>query len=233
MADRPIIFSGPMVQALLQGHKTQTRRVAKIKSISGEMVPIHPPEELIELSDDDFHRGEMHYASTSALSGPYPIRYAVGDRLYVRETFRAPGGGSISTCTKPEHVEFRATPAEWVLDEMDLDHYETQYKWRPAIHMPRDFSRLTLVVTDIRVQPLQDISETDAQAEGVKEITTNIWKDYSEQPLTHMEARDSFKSLWQSLNGKREGATWSDNPWVVAVTFDVEQNNIDQMKSAA
>lgn len=104
-------------------------------------------------------------------------------------------------------IAFRAT---------DDDEMTIPPRWRPGIHMPRWASRLTLHVTDVRVQRLQDISEDDAQAEGCP--------CQSDDDLCGMEAAGWFRDLWDSLNAER--APWSSNPWVVAVTFRPVLGNI-------
>ena len=126
MSDHPIIFSGPMVRSLLDGRKTQTRRVLKPQP-QGEQ-----PKNWTRANDK-------------------AVRYAPGDRLYVRE--------AINKVSTPGDVVYRADFEAGGNDGAGLG-------WRPSIHMPRWASRLTLTVTDVRVQRLQDISEEDARAEG-------------------------------------------------------------------
>jgi hypothetical protein len=110
------------------------------------------------------------------------------------------------------------------------------YSWRPGIHMPRWASRLTLTVLDVRVQRLQDISEEDAIAEGIgsNPVQEGTWIDYPERTSAAgwSDPRKSFRSLWDSINGRREGASWNDNPWVVALSFCVERKNIDAVERA-
>ena len=229
MVDRPILFSAPMVRALLDGRKTQTRRVAKITAIMGNKVAIHPPEELIELEAGEFQRGVMHYASTGALSGPYNIGFAMGDRLWVREAWARtnnvnnqsnwPGRPCLCLCEThcQEVVIYRADgPWEWC----DDDGFSTERSlWKPSIHMPRWASRLTLTVTDVRVERLQDISEADAIAEGA----LLPWSGFDPSSDTRT-ARAEFKFLWDSINCP---GAWEANPWVVVVGFTVGQHNID------
>lgn len=211
MADRPIIFSGPMVRALLDGRKTQTRRVLKLyPSADGKRFTVHPPEELIELEAGEFRAGICHYASTGALSGPYKIGYAVGDRLWVRER--------CLTISGPRYrgVRYLADQA----DDGELDRAAEGGQWdvksRPSIHMPRWASRLTLTVTDVRVQRLQEIGEADAEAEGALRSL-----DVDSCRFTHL---GGFKTIWRTIHGEH---AWVDNPWVVAPTFTVERRNID------
>lgn len=222
MPDRPILFSAPMVRALLAGTKTQTRRVLKVPGIMGGRYPIYPPEEAIELGSGEFRSGVFHYASAGALSGPYSIDFAVGDRLWVKETWR----------TWRIYDEFAPTklPAlSPVFHEADRDNCDRHGKARVSIHMPRWASRLTLTVTDVRVERLQDISRGDAIAEGLTHKPGVIEPDWwmLPEPLhqgTWLSPVAAYRFLWDSINGP---GAWDANPWVVAVSFDVREGNID------
>ena len=248
--DRPILMSAPMVRAILDGRKTQTRRIAKITAIMGNRVSVGPHEELVELDNGEFSRGVMHYSSTSALSGPYPIGYAVGDRAWVRETWAR------HTCAE-DRIYAKGDGHPWgtpiyraTFGAMLAPVCEGFTPWRPSIHMPRWASRLTLLIEDVRVQRLQDISEEDAQAEGVE---WDIWdqaivtKNYSRPdgrfitwPIEECEDlipvdddgvfRRSFSTLWNSIHGPD---AWAQNPWVAALTFRPILANIDSLKEAA
>lgn len=204
MADKPIIFSAPMVRALLQGRKSQTRRVlnpqplgiARAERIAPRSWRIFPW----------FDRCSVEFKAPS---------YAPGDRLYVREAF-CPRLGYPAPIAKPH---YRA----------DDDRPEWRGLWKPSFHMPRWASRLTLNVTEVRVQRLQEISEADAVAEGC-EHDSDGWRDY-QFPATQCcgTSRDSYRTLWNSLHGPD---AWDANPWVVALTFTVQRGNIDQIGSA-
>jgi hypothetical protein len=202
MTDRPIIFSGSMVRALLDGRKTQTRRLA---------------------------------------SSPLR-RCEVGDRLYVRENWSG-------LFWNPEDIdgptrELWATPKiERTADLCSARFYQQdelampshirfvpEGQWTPSIHMPRWASRLTLMVTDVRVQPLVMISEADAKAEGANPADLQ-----TDESLTNARRIDlagimshclGFERLWSSLHAK-QGERWEDNPDVVALTFTVTHGNID------
>jgi hypothetical protein len=113
-------------------------------------------------------------------------------------------------------------------------------KKRVSIFMPRWASRLTLTVTDVRVERLQDCSHADAMAEGINCYTfypsddhplcdgyTHIYPDDKESVL-HPSAKEAYAALWDSINGNRKGASWEANPWVVAISFTAQQRNIDQ-----
>lgn len=231
MTDRPIIFSRPMIKALLQDRKTQTRRILKVQP--GQL------DRVIRLDDGSWHQT----ASDGSHMSPLPVRYAFGDRLWVRENFLPDPplnhdawddhtlsatewygcGCSIAgvppDLRTPHHVRFFA-------DHEHLD--EQKWKWRPSIHMPRWASRLTLTVTDVRVQQLHDISRGDAVAEGLYRLKAT--GRYVVTPgdqyfgAASPDPRDVFSTLWNRING--DGA-WEANPWVVALTFTVTKANID------
>ena len=139
--EHPIIFSGPMVRAILDGRKTQTRRVMREQPDSGSCNP--------RFEDDGWRfTRDWHGVVTIGEVGPFKSPYGVpGDRLWVRESFR---NGSCG-------IEYRA-------DDVD----PKLLKWRPSIHMPRGVSRITLKVLDVRVQMLREITEEDAKVEGAK-----------------------------------------------------------------
>ena len=190
MKERPIIFSGPMVRAILDGTKTQTRRI---------------------LSHKRFSCVDRDYASVGDRCLPIAAHaYGIpGDRLWVRETWAPERDGT--GCPDDNGVLYRATDPGW-------DAEDTGLRWRPSIHMPRAASRILLETTDVRVQRLQDISEDDARAEGITDggcLTCGNSEPCgcsNPQP----DACDAFAWLWESING---GGSWHANPWVWAVTF--------------
>jgi hypothetical protein len=204
MADKPILFSAPMVRALLAGTKTQTRRTLK------------SPYGTLEL--------------TSAGWKPVHTKVRVGDRLWVRETW-APL--TYLTHNDPG-TQAIADGGFYRADEGTVDGEIS--KWKPSIFMPRHASRLTLTVTDVRVERLQDISEEDAIAEGIasKKIcgVGDVWTHYLNPhgPVGWNDPRQSYQSLWESINGP---GSWDANPWIVAYTFRTERGNIDQIERAA
>lgn len=203
--ERPIIFSASEVRATLDGRKTQTRRIAKITAIMGNRASVGPHEELIELDDGEFSRGVMHYSSTNALSGPYPIGYAVGDRAWVRETWKA-------------HSIFNGVPPRNIVKSRVFYAADERYApsgapWRSPIHMPRWASRITLLIENVRVQRLQDISEEDAVAEGCPgRLGPN--PDFPDE--WDPAPQEEFRGLWNDIHGPD---AWDRNPWVVALSF--------------
>lgn len=175
MKERPILFSGPMVNAILENRKTQTRRVVKPQPERDPACGVWFPATTA--------KRKRHYANEEHFRRGLPIDWSpygvVGDRLWVREAWQDGNGG----------IYYRA----------DGIH---PGPWKPAIHMPRWASRITLEITGVRVERLQDISNDDARAEGVPEWDGDEPGDY----------RGSFRDVWDSINGKRH--PWSSNPWV-------------------
>lgn len=213
--ERPIIFSAPMVRALLDGTKTQTRRIVKPQ----------PPDEarsagVITSSTRVGAEGEWWWLDSPDLmeagvvGDEFRCPYGQpGDRLWVRETFahwnarELFGAGTMpTTAFRAGRPVLRPPPGEptpfdqWTREWSD-DTKPKDMKWTPSIHMPRWASRITLEITDVRVERLQEISGADALSEGV-------------QP--RLAARMEFASLWRAINGPD---AWSADPWVWVLTF--------------
>lgn len=212
MADKPMLFSAPMVRALLDGRKTQTRRVLKLSGMMPEFCGGRG-----DIDDptcwgwEDANQGDWITLEKEPGQrlGWRDWRGAprVGDRIWVREAF-CPRLGYPAPISMPH---YRA----------DDDRPEWRRLWKPSIHMPRWASRLNLIVTDVRVQRLQDISEADAKAEGAPAIGADEAPDEDER--SHIWG---FVNIWDQINGP---SAWSANPWVCALTFTVHRCNIDQM----
>lgn len=199
MKERPILFSAPMMRAILAGKKTQTRRVVKPQPPGLWMKP-----ETAVITDHHgcwaFSRIAPNGMAVAWPRGANSIRcpYGVpGDRLWVRETWFP---------ETPNRAIYRAD-----------GEFEDGYAgpgWRPSIHMPRWASRIILEVTDVRVERVQAITEEDAKAEGVPpERAARIGADHG--TLQHTLA---FAVLWDSINAPR-GFGWATNPWVWCLTF--------------
>ncbi len=203
MSDRGILFSTPMVRALLADRKTQTRRLL-------DHDPLRPGPFF-----HTFDNGETDWLWTDdSGGGRINVRYAVGDRLWVREAWRAdPRLDRVRARdidTAHPGLRYPATEeGEWL----------TNGRLRASMHMPRWASRITLIVTAVRVQRLQEISEADAIAEGVA--------PFNDEAGLYHSARDAYWLLWDKLNAK--SAPWSTNPWCVAYTFTVHKQNIDSL----
>ena len=192
MREIPILFSGPMIRAILTGRKTQTRRALKPQ-----------PQEDIGL-----HLAER------------PLRWAPGDRLWVRETLTVNGDG-LEYAADGEicHNLFDAdTNAEAATElwnrRAHIDGPDLHPMAVPSIYMPRWACRITLDVTDVRVERLQVISEADALAEGARTEMNNWTHDVDS--FWFKTARLSFQHLWDTINGP---SSWDANPWVAVITF--------------
>lgn len=210
----PILFSGPMIRAIIEGRKTQTRRVLTPQPSAG-------------VRESPFSAGGLEDGHGRRINMPfYP-----GDVLWTREAWQfarqkfcsCPQGSEPAPCDDwSEGIGCRSA-RNGVVFRADGG---TASRWRSSIHMPRWASRLTLVVSEVRVQRVQNISEADAIAEGAP--------DYSVIDAAHAEAQSrlqwvqrNFAALWDAINGKSPGRAWADNPWVAAITFFVLHDNID------
>lgn len=247
--DRPIIFSAPMVAALLAGRKTQTRRLVSPGSceVLGNRVTAKSPawaglrlHEAVSRSIGPLGTPRPHldvpweHPADAARGVNSETRYRVdpivqpGDRLYVRENHAIVPS---SAYRMSEGVQQTVNPHDRDEAAIYAAGWErSKPRWRPSIHMPRWASRLTLLVTDVRVQRLQDISRRDAAAEGVAIhepdlpylaiSTTAPWPGFA----NHHPPEENFAALWRHLHGP---VSWALNPWVVAISFDVIRANID------
>lgn len=235
MADKPILFSGPMVRAILEGRKTQTRRVIPQpfadEYFDGEIDCTFVPAPASNLSAY-FRFGASAVGGGTIRTEVYTPRFAPGDRLWVREHWRTVTSLDSYSPAQMADLAFVAgyerpwAPIRYEADGAtdNLESCDPLGRHRQGMHMPRWSSRLTLTVTDVRVQRSQDISKDDAVAEGCPCQT--------DEELAGMEARGWFRDLWDSLNAKR-GFGWDANPWVCAVTFTAHQRNIDQFEARA
>jgi hypothetical protein len=187
-----------MVRAILDGQKTQTRRVVKYIPDLGE-----PENWCCDNIDDEFF---IRLAGDYRRYCPYGIP---GDRLWVRETWtpheKPSGHVGILYRADGSFVGIKNTK-EAVDDWLKVWDGAREHKWRPSIHMPRWASRITLEVKGVRAERLQDITEADSQDEGI--IPSIVVQKY----------RSGFQTLWDSINKKR-GYGWDTNPWVWAVEF--------------
>lgn len=212
MKERPILFTGEMVRALLAGTKTQTRRaMSRQKQHDFTDYTLFGQQ---GHSDDDWvaieHAPDWPDGKDDQCHCPYARRR--GDRLWVREAWTFAG------TLDPGILVYRADYPACV-----PDHYENippaeALKWRPSIHLARDQSRILLEVTELRVQRLQEISEEDAKAEGLSFVADGcarwgidgIAASWSDCPIT------AYAALWDQING---AGSWALNPWVWAVSF--------------
>ena len=193
---KAIRFSGEMVRAILDGRKTQTRRVVRPQPAGAEYWTLH--------NDRRVFFPNAYGASPPFLKPPY----VPGDLLWVRETW---------SCIGAEHVKpSDIAPGYTVYYHADpIEKIWRVGKWRPSIHMPRWASRIALRVTDVRVERLQEITEANAKAEGcsggIVRTHIHLSREYT--------ALQSFIHRWDSINAKR-GFGWDSNPWVWVVNFE-------------
>ncbi|HFT1541282.1 TPA: hypothetical protein ACH27N_000244 [Klebsiella quasipneumoniae subsp. similipneumoniae] len=218
MTERGMIFNAEMVRAILDGRKTQTRRIMAPQPADDIERGIFPNPEVIGWKSSLRHK----HGSTTAHFCPYG---KPGDRIWVRETFQGPLFDydlMDSYCKdptpfeKPEFCVYKAdgVPAPEFYDADD----ELHCCWRPSIHMPRWASRILLEITDVRVERLNAINEHDAQAEGVAKLRGGFWKHYQPGWTQHqLSARGSFVTLWKSIYGDE---SWNSNPWVWVISFE-------------
>jgi hypothetical protein len=207
MADRPILFSGPMVQGIRAGRKTQTRRVKNI------------PQGAIRAWLDGMVWKFWLPDGLKAVRCPYG---QPGDRLWVRETW-APFDPKNPKCRivyRADMVSFGVCASDWA-KVMPTQHPQgAKFNWKPSIHMPRRNSRLTLEVTEVRVQRLQEISAADCCHEGILlncASCTDECGHLDQMPNLQRQVSRDFQKLWGSINGKT--LPWSSNPWVWAISF--------------
>ncbi|QOF81823.1 morphogenetic protein [Variovorax sp. 38R] len=203
-----------MVRALLDGTKTQTRRVVKPRKDRRWGCDLVPHELAGEINSGDF---------TNTVYGQ------PSDRLWVREAWQGPlvdgdvyerQGGNMLPFQKPEYCRYAADggPRPEYLDADD----NMRQGWKPGIHMYRWASRITLEVTDVRVERLQDICAADAKAEGIEgQFENGPWRNYGRDGYWFPEGKDtapvlSYRSLWEQING---AGSWAANPWVWVIEF--------------
>lgn len=240
MSDRPTLFGAPMINAMLAGRKWQTRR----------LINPQPPENVTsagvisrstqgQTDEWSWLSGDPTDCDTWGFEGDFKVSFRPGDRIYVRETYfqrghwepvadrQTKGGRQKWAFVPADDVILFDAPATYRKGRRNGEVETNAWHQRLGRFMPRAASRLTLIVEAVRVERLQAISYEDAQAEGV-ERDGRFWKEYSGRPITACNERESYCSLWNSLHDKA-GERWADNPFVVAVSFRVVRDNIDQV----
>lgn len=214
--ERPILFSAPMVRAILAGTKTQTRRIVK------------PPlgYRWLDMAAGTMVNDGGHKKHVSDLRGPYG---APGDRLWVRETWvRDDEDGELIYRADVGRAGVSADSSANAWERGRLEG-EPRCRWRPSIYMPREASRIDLEVTGVRVERLQEMEgqgpypgESDALAEGVHRIHHGDGDYYysafrdEPHPENWSDPTDAFSELWGSING---AGSWATNPWVRVCNF--------------
>ncbi len=200
---RPILFSTPMVQAILEGRKTMTRRVIKLPNYH----PSRPEKQINNLDIINWVLYDGNKEQIATIKCPYEV----GDVLWVRETF-----------VKKEDVYFKYAAVAEV--------WQREWKWKPSIFMPKEACRIFLKVKSIRVERLQGISEEDAKAEGAKDILKidelkmlkglGDWKI----PRPFLMHQFGFLSIWCKINGCEN---WLQNPFVFVYEFEIIEKPSD------
>jgi hypothetical protein len=191
MKERPILFSGPMVRAILEGRKTQTRRMIKPEpdSVFGDEGINIPVKDLVRSHEVDYCLPKW---KTIQCKYGQP-----GDRLWVRETWRK-----------------NPFPTGWpweYRESAEEDMTPTDGPWKPSIHMPRVASRIVLEIEDVRIERLHEITNSDAWDEGAQP-----YKTMRNGAPAMSTTRDAFEWIWRDING---AASWDANPWVWVITF--------------
>ncbi|ECH9120161.1 hypothetical protein R980_22375 [Salmonella enterica subsp. enterica] len=190
-----MIFNAEMVRAILDGRKTQTRRIMKVQPGTPEFGLRRIIESSKANENGMYFWSQDDACGIKARSKPFLFPYGeVGDRIWVRETF----------CAVPDHEE----PAGCSALLYAADGNGPYGKWTPSIHMPRWASRLTLEITGVRVERLRDLSEDDAKSEGITPPSGGV--------LPGWEYRINFRDLWMDIYGTDN---WEANPWVWVIEF--------------
>lgn len=215
MAERSILFNDAMVRSILSGAKTQTRRVMRTNHVG--YVAFHRWDgelgaRAMMRCANETHPGSSVFCEDNRIGRP-------GDRLWVRECW-CPGRG-LARVASPSVImaPSGAALAPGIIYRADGASLPAGTRFRPSIHMPRWASRLTLRVTEVRVERVQDITEGDARAEGVYPLCGGYCAGNADAEW-HSTALGAFADLWCSTYGVQ---SWTANPWVWVVKFKREE----------
>ena len=222
---KPMLFSTPMIKALLDGSKNQTRRIVK-----------HGMD-ISQMTFAGFREDQVYFKDEKGLWG-MKFTTNVGDVIWCRETFNTRDGEFVYKAS-PELFKqtkwYKEIDRVFKLSSLETPEPENCIKWKPSLFMPKQACRLFLEVTNIRVERLNDISESDAVAEGIINDTPSlpdedsVWRDYN-PPKWEILVKglaspiDSYKSLWESINGK---GSWDINPFVFVYDFKVVERPVN------
>lgn len=223
MSEKPILFSTPMVQAIIKSIKSMTRRTRGLDKVNA-----NPDKWILRQITIDDPGGLMawfeHIETHELIKAKCPYGQP-GNTLWVRETWAHVYGYPYfqDNGTMRKEYIYKASPEGWE------DGYNG--RWKPSIHMPRKAARLFLTVKNIRVERLQDISEEDAIKEGIKEFkltasngVTLLYGLNAEQSVMNYTAKSAFEDLWDSIN-KVRGYGWDTNCWTWVVEFERKQGD--------
>lgn len=200
MKERGMIFNAEMVRAILDGRKTQTRRPIKWKQTRFTEMAERDDGSLWPWAEDCERGGDIWFAC------PFGV---VGDRIWVRETFRVHSRATdVATLVYRASVRNSWTEQTHRVPVAVCNKPATPEKWTPSIHMPRWASRITLEITDVRVERLRGLSEEDAKSEGIIPSAGGV--------LPGWEYRINFRDLWMDIYGTDN---WEANPWVWVIEF--------------
>ena len=211
---KPILFSTEMVQAILEGRKTQTRRLHGLDEIKK-----NPNDWTFYYFSKDDKRTFAHFRKQEdnkikSIFGTSP--YQIGDILWVRETWQTTWNEN----KKSWDIIYKADGGYWIDDDGIM-------KWKPSIYMPKKAARIFLEVTNVRVERLQDITEEDAIAEGIERVSIAPFVHRFKNYLCNNKfigPKESFKTLWMKINGID---SWKANPWVWVYEFKVVEKPKD------
>lgn len=249
----PMLFNAAMIQALLDGRKTETRRIFWARKDL-------PPPHTITVTEGDYilrwHSGLRH---------DYKPRTQVGDLIWVKENYRigawrteqwARGNGECDGDVAVDYTADGYARKEWLnsgnpdmmlrlinqsRDDAEKScrlnpNAEFQYRWspgespcriRPSIHMPKAFSRLTLRVTSFDIERLHDIDDAGAIAEGIYETYPGLW-DHSKNQTAFKDPINAYRDLWNHINGPD---AWTENPWVTVTRYEVLRQNVERVSA--
>ncbi|HHS9827738.1 hypothetical protein H8L55_15300 [Klebsiella quasipneumoniae] len=218
MKERGMIFNGEMVRAILDGRKTQTRRIMTVQSESSEFGLRYIAESSLAKEVGMYFWSQSDACGMKARSKPFACPYGKpGDRIWVREAFRVHSRATdVATLVYKASERNSWTEQTHRVPVAVCNKPATPEKWTPSLHMPRWASRILLEITDVRVERLNAISQEDAQAEGM-ELTG--WRPTYSDPDSGgkvMTPYDNFAELWSSIYGDE---SWKANPWVWVISF--------------
>ncbi len=225
MRERPILFSASMIRAILDGSKTQTRRIAPVLTFD---INTHDGCEVtwaLKFSNPTRRNTGGHACLSSYSGGVFTAEQAArivasqfcrhgapGDRLWVREAWSIVPRTAYALSDGVPQIDSPDADHDAAIFRASFDRSQGGIRWRPSIHMPRWASRITLAITGVRLERLQDISEADALAEGV-----NVHPDHHGKPRDSIYSPvQAYRDLWDQING---AGAWAANPWTWAIEF--------------
>jgi hypothetical protein len=223
--ERPILFSTAMVQAILEGKKTQTRRIIKHQPRYNLRSSLETEDGII-LRWNEYSENPIADEKTGSPWGyGYKTPYDIGDILWVRETwceynnkFYYKADKKCYGCTEDGICMPRDIKRHVTCELCEGVGVEGYIRWKPSIHMPREAARLFLKVINVKVERLQSISRMDIKAEGIYQACLNCGKGECVDTLD-CGLKQGFKNIWDSLNEK-SGYGWDTNPWVWVIEFE-------------